>query len=674
MTAEPISSGVLPSGAALANAAHKAGPIAPEGGLAHLLIETDASRGASEPQHAWLQAFALETGGIKEDSADADGWNREMTETASGSGTTAEGARLLQDRDQSTSAGNHLKTAHAGPAAVSSAGKTTERNGPAIAGMTMTSHARKQSFAAGASVAVGPSSQQASVGSAKKSASRDLLHGEKEADRKRVPNTGSTAAAGAPAGSPTWAPTPADVSTASIRARAVLLGKMIRPVTVLPGAEGNGAEIEHAGAGAGPLSSTMAAAAHGAAGAQPAAQNSSGSERAGSLSLHAAAAGANATSALPQDVTGSAMASVSGDGETFAELGDSARMETEPLSRSIAADRLDRSDRPDQSKSVVHGLEQARAESPSNSGPIAVAQTPLLSGRMSAGEITMPAGQPQADNGGTGSVQGRGAAPAADAKQSSDAGTPVSAAARAPAAGATGRSSGPGKAMKARTEKALTDSVSMEPHVVETGNSAVSSVSSVHEPRAVDSSATTGGLVASAYAGKTLQGDPFTAMDGARVGPAVHSPAAASDALRVGYRDPDLGYVELTAHQQAGAIHASLNASSDAAGATLASHLGPLANWLEDRRTPVESLRVQSGGQEHSGQLMQQGQSSNGSSAGQGGAEHFVSGQEGYTDLRSNSPRLLSVPVESSTQNLVLSRETWNSDTAAYTGQISVVV
>jgi hypothetical protein len=73
-------------------------------------------------------------------------------------------------------------------------------------------------------------------------------------------------------------------------------------------------------------------------------------------------------------------------------------------------------------------------------------------------------------------------------------------------------------------------------------------------------------------------------------------------ALEVGYQDPVLGYVELRAHTEGAGIHASLTAQSADSGAALEAHLSSLANWMNERRTPVESLTVSSALQGHAGQ------------------------------------------------------------------------
>jgi hypothetical protein len=62
--------------------------------------------------------------------------------------------------------------------------------------------------------------------------------------------------------------------------------------------------------------------------------------------------------------------------------------------------------------------------------------------------------------------------------------------------------------------------------------------------------------------------------------------------LEVGYQDPELGYVELHAHLTGGTVHASLTTQSAASGEVLQRHLDSLAGWLNERRTPVESMIV----------------------------------------------------------------------------------
>jgi len=60
----------------------------------------------------------------------------------------------------------------------------------------------------------------------------------------------------------------------------------------------------------------------------------------------------------------------------------------------------------------------------------------------------------------------------------------------------------------------------------------------------------------------------------------------------VGYRDPVLGYVELRAQSNGGAVHASLGAQSNSAGATLSADLPALAAWMEASHTPVATISV----------------------------------------------------------------------------------
>ena len=74
--------------------------------------------------------------------------------------------------------------------------------------------------------------------------------------------------------------------------------------------------------------------------------------------------------------------------------------------------------------------------------------------------------------------------------------------------------------------------------------------------------------------------------------PAASSSASAPRELQIAYQDPVLGYVELRAHSSVNGVHASLEAESAAAGDTLTGHLSALTGWMDERRTPVESLTV----------------------------------------------------------------------------------
>jgi hypothetical protein len=73
---------------------------------------------------------------------------------------------------------------------------------------------------------------------------------------------------------------------------------------------------------------------------------------------------------------------------------------------------------------------------------------------------------------------------------------------------------------------------------------------------------------------------------------AASSAAGVPRELQIGYQDPVLGYVELRAHSGVNGVHASLEAQSAAAGDTLSGHLSALAGWMDQRRTPAESLTV----------------------------------------------------------------------------------
>ncbi|WP_263359580.1 flagellar hook-length control protein FliK [Acidicapsa ligni] len=104
-------------------------------------------------------------------------------------------------------------------------------------------------------------------------------------------------------------------------------------------------------------------------------------------------------------------------------------------------------------------------------------------------------------------------------------------------------------------------------------------------------------------AGDLLTGEaganPFDVLDaggessdiGLGSGVASRQPGTARG-LEVGYQDSALGYVELHAHVAGGGIHASLVAQSTASGDALNHQLSSLASWLEERKTPVDSITV----------------------------------------------------------------------------------
>ena len=124
--------------------------------------------------------------------------------------------------------------------------------------------------------------------------------------------------------------------------------------------------------------------------------------------------------------------------------------------------------------------------------------------------------------------------------------------------------------------------------------------------------------------------------------------------IQVGYQDPVLGYVELRAHAGANGVHASLETQSSAVGDTLTAHLGALTGWMNERRTPVESLTVSTLASQqdlyrHERDSSGHGDSA-GSQAGNGGFGHGNLGDGSPTDRReeSSSVSSLSSPRSSS--------------------------
>lgn len=93
------------------------------------------------------------------------------------------------------------------------------------------------------------------------------------------------------------------------------------------------------------------------------------------------------------------------------------------------------------------------------------------------------------------------------------------------------------------------------------------------------------------YGGSETRLSPFEAMDGSQ-GTSFVTVNRTSRELSVGYRDADMGLVELRAHQDAAGVHASLVAPSAASSTSLEGQLHDLAGWLIARHTPVESLHV----------------------------------------------------------------------------------
>ncbi|WP_263352150.1 hypothetical protein [Acidicapsa acidisoli] len=129
-----------------------------------------------------------------------------------------------------------------------------------------------------------------------------------------------------------------------------------------------------------------------------------------------------------------------------------------------------------------------------------------------------------------------------------------------------------------------------------------------------------GGADALHNSGGSTDSNPFLAMDGGR-GPVIEQSSSVANQLTVGHQDPVLGYVELRAHADGSGVHASLGVQSTAAGESLEGHLGSLASWMNERNTPVESIRVLGLGSEHaqSGTFHGRGSEANGGTGAQSG-------------------------------------------------------
>jgi len=136
--------------------------------------------------------------------------------------------------------------------------------------------------------------------------------------------------------------------------------------------------------------------------------------------------------------------------------------------------------------------------------------------------------------------------------------------------------------------------------------------------------------------------DPFHAMDLQNATHTWPSNSASPRELSVGYRDSDLGYVELRAQQDGSGVHASLVAQSAASEASLHAQLADLGSWLNARHTPVESLHVlaqSSSTSSNSGGQAGEGQSANsgtGSEA-QGGSSQGWNGSQANAMLPQSS-------------------------------------
>lgn len=118
-------------------------------------------------------------------------------------------------------------------------------------------------------------------------------------------------------------------------------------------------------------------------------------------------------------------------------------------------------------------------------------------------------------------------------------------------------------------------------------------------------------------------------------------------AIQVGYQDPVLGYVELRAHSGANGVHAFLETQSSAAGDTLTAHLGALTGWMNERRTPVESLTVSTLASQQDLSRHERDSSEHGDSAGSqardGGFGHGSLGDGILTDRREERSSVSSV-------------------------------
>jgi hypothetical protein len=134
--------------------------------------------------------------------------------------------------------------------------------------------------------------------------------------------------------------------------------------------------------------------------------------------------------------------------------------------------------------------------------------------------------------------------------------------------------------------------------------------------------------------------NPFLAMDGGRSA-AFEQPSGGANQLTVGHQDPVLVYVELRARADGSGVHASLGVQSTAAGESLEGHLSSLASWMNERNTPVESIRVLGLGSEHaqSGTFHGRGFEANGGTGGSGtGAQSGFGGSGGGSGASEHRP------------------------------------
>jgi hypothetical protein len=167
--------------------------------------------------------------------------------------------------------------------------------------------------------------------------------------------------------------------------------------------------------------------------------------------------------------------------------------------------------------------------------------------------------------------------------------------------------------------------------------------------------------------------NPFLSMDGEGAVPNQVSSASEAGQLVVGHQDPTLGYIELRAHSDGGAVHASLGAQSAATGETLEGHLGALESWMNERHIPVESLTVVGlhSPSESRPSFNEKDTLPNGSSSGHGGETNAGSGRSGdsgNSGQRSDSGSAPRRPtIESQAPVAVASRSTVSAIPAAHT-------
>lgn len=668
MTAEPISTGMLPSNSGTNHSDYGLRLVAGKGELAQRLAAAGLNGGSAEHLSLWSQVYGREAGEPRSEQSASQDWPKEETVILSDSVRTRQGSQPSQTGSRRL-APESLESSGEGASTVSSNAVTTlgEMCG-AIPGEAIEAPMSNWSV----SVDTGSTSPGADLSAtSKKARSHALAAPGKDSDRKPKTATERTESSSAPGMSHPPFALVAGVADSSHSSPTSLTENNIHIDALAP-------ELTHIAAAPGQCQGVEELLANGSSADLPVPNRAStGGAQASftAVNLPSTNHGRSEATTFPEYARGESIGGLTA-GPGAGSSGGLATIHAENIGKDPLPERPSGTQQ-DGLKPGFEGTTSANTVTPLGQllpSPVLKSDPAVRSSEVAI-TISNPHSQPVA--GGLGDMQSRKYVRTGDANAETQTGITVQVADHRSKAAQVAGSISPAlvRAGKTRTAKESTASVSNIPHdaelagatpggadrfgpgLVETGNGNIP----------VDR------LVASAA--KTVQGDPFVAMDASSAGTVTHPQAEPRDGLRVGYRDAELGYVELSAQQLDGAIHASLHAATDVASATLTSHLGSLTNWLQERQTPVETLRVQAGGQELAGQHRHQEPSAGGSGAGSGqsGGNSFTTGPDGYSGSNVREAHVASVAGDPSAQRGIASDQFWSSDLYGHAGQISVI-